>query len=110
MLIVNNEKTGMHNVNTAPRGVAYVTDALNLLQWRIQERGLGRPRRAEKIWGGGGWTSAATPLSQGPDDRPPLLFQRPGSATVLYRAGYTNDLEECGRVRVRRRPKCNKRP
>ena len=73
----------MHNVNTAPRGVAYVTDALNLLQWRIQERGLGRPRRAEKIWGGGGGPAPPLPylrvrmtvlpsFSKGLD--PPLFF------------------------------------
>ena len=63
MLIVNNEKTGMHNVNTAPRGIACVTDALNLLQWRIQGRGperlaplIFRPDRApkgRKNWAGG---------------------------------------------------------
>ena len=108
MLIVNNEKTGMHNVNTVPRGIACVTDALNLLQWRIQGRGPGgrlgplifRPDRGPKGRKNLGGTSAPTPLSQGPDDRPPLLSRRSGSATVLYRAGYTNGLEECGRVRV----------
>jgi len=97
----------MHNVNTAPRGIACVTDALNLLQWQIQGRGLGRPGplifrpdRGPKGRKNLEGTSAPTPLSQGPDDRPPLLFQRSGSATVLYRAGYTNGLDERGRVRV----------